>query len=89
MVLQVYAAANLAPPAGAIAALVRLQRPLCGKNAGSFSYSWADADGDGTFERSGPNNLAATIAAIGGLLLAELPQAPAAVVRAAPRPDPC
>jgi hypothetical protein len=89
MVLQAYAAANLTPPPGSIAALAKLQRKLCGPNAGSFFYTWADANGDGTFERSGQNNLASTIAAIGGLLMAELPQVPLDVTRGAPRPRPC
>jgi hypothetical protein len=89
MVLQAYAAAGLTPPTGSISALAKLQRRPCGTNAGSFFYTWGDADGDGTFERSGPDNLAATIAAIGGLLRAELPQAPVEVFRPAPRPRPC
>ena len=89
MVLQAYAAADMTPPTGSRAALARLQRRLCGPRAGSFFYTWGDADGDGTFERSGRDNLASTIAAIGGLLLAKLPQPPLAVTRPAPKPDTC
>lgn len=73
MVLQAYAAAGVDPPSGSRAALARLQEPLCGDGAGAFSYTWADQEGDGVYERSGPQNLAATIAAVPGLVGAGLP----------------
>lgn len=89
MVLQAYAAAGAPPPDGSRAALAMLQDPLCGQGAGSFSYTWGDEDGDGSYERSGTHNLAATIAAVPGLLGAELPPATAAGWRPPPRPEEC
>lgn len=89
MVLQAYAAAEMVPPSSATRALVRLQGRLCGPNGGGFFYTWGDEDEDGDDERIQPNDLAATIAAVPGLLLAKLPQAPHDVSRPAPRPDPC
>ncbi len=89
MVLQAYAAASMAPPSSATRALVRLQGRLCGPNGGGFFYTWGDEDGDGDDERIQPNDLAATIAAVPGLLLASLPQPPNEVVRPAPRTNPC
>jgi hypothetical protein len=88
MVLQAYAAADIDPPSGSRAALARLQEPLCGEGAGAFSYTWADEDGDGVYQRSGPQNLAATIAAVPGLLGAALPQVFAGR-RARPRLEVC
>ena len=89
MVLQAYAAADREPPRGSRGALARLQRRLCGGRAGSFFYTWGDGDGDGSFERNGPNNLASTIAAVPGLLMAELPQAPFESTRPPPKAPAC
>ena len=89
MVLQAYASAEVSPPASAAPALVRLQRRLCGQNSGAFFYTWGDEDGDGEDERIQPNDLAATIAAVPGLLFAELPQPPREVVHSPPRWVPC
>jgi hypothetical protein len=89
MVLQAYAAAEVAPPASAVKALIRLQGPLCGPKAGGFFYTWGDEDGDGKDERIQPDDLAATIAAVPGLLMAELPQAPSEVIRPAPKAPAC
>jgi len=89
MVLQAYAAAEIAPPSGAVRALVRLQGRLCGSNSGAFFYTWGDEDGDGDDERVQPNDLAATIAAVPGLMRAELPQPPRDVIGPPPRTYPC
>jgi hypothetical protein len=89
MVLQAYAAAGVAPPEGSRHALVRLQDPLCGPDAGSFSYTWGDEDGDGVYLHSGPHNLAATIAALPGLLAAPLPQQAPTSWRPPPRSRDC
>jgi hypothetical protein len=89
MVLQAYASAGLKPPAGSRFALASLQARGCEEGAGSFWYTWADDDGDGVYERSGPSNLAATIAAVPGLLLQPLPETgPAVRRRAAMKPCP-
>lgn len=88
MVLQAYAAAGVRPPIGSRSALARLQDPLCGDGAGSFAYTWQDEEGDGAYERSGTENLAATIAAVPGLLGSELPQV-AAARRPRPRLEVC
>jgi hypothetical protein len=89
MVLQAYASAEMTPPESALRALVRLQGRLCGPTAGGFFYTWGDEDGDGKDERIQPNDLAATIAAVPGLLMAELPQPPNEVTRPAPRAPAC
>ena len=89
MVLQAYAAADRALPPGALDALIGLQARLCGKSAGSFFYTWTDDDGDGTYERSSGDRLAATIAALPGLLRAPLPQPSQEVFRPAPRAVAC
>lgn len=89
MVLQAYAVAEVKPARGSVAALAKLQGRLCGLRGGSFYYTWGDEDGDGTYGRTGKHNLAATIAAVPGLLLAELPQAPLDVTRHAPRARRC
>lgn len=89
LVLQAYSAADLEPPGSAAKALVRLQGPLCGANGGGFYYTWGDEDGDGKDDRVQPNDLAATIAAIPGLLMSELPQPRRDVTRDPPRPRSC
>lgn len=89
MVLQAYAAADMIPPSTAPRALTRLQGRLCGAQGGGFFYTWGDEDGDGDDERIQPNDLAATIAAVPGLLLAPLPQERLAVLKPPPRIDAC
>ena len=88
-VLQAYAAADRKPPGGTRRALARLQGRLCGSNAGGFFYTWGDEDGDGSDERVQPNDLAATIAAVPGLLLTPLPQPALEVGGPPPRGPAC
>jgi hypothetical protein len=73
MVLQAFGAVGIRPPAGAVRALLDLEGKLCGRDAGSFFYSWEDPDGDGTYRRYGRADVAATIAAIPGLLASPWP----------------
>lgn len=89
MVLQAYGAADIPPPAGSMRSLVRLQGKLCGPSAGSFYYSWEDDDGDGTYERFGRDDLAATIAALPGLLLTPQLMSPTEVTKPAPKAPRC
>lgn len=89
MALQAYAAAGRQPPEGALRALIQLQDRLCGAKGGAFYYSWEDEDGDGRYRRMWRYNLAATIAAVPGLLRKPLPQPSVAVTRPAPTPQPC
>lgn len=89
MVLQAYASAERTPPETALSALERLQGRLCGPMAGGFFYTWGDENEDGKDERIQPNDLAATIAAVPGLVMAELPQAPFEVTRPAPKAPAC
>ena len=89
LVLQAYAAAGRPPPSGSLASLGRLQGRRCGPDAGAISYTWADDDGDGSYSRSDGDRIAATIAAVPGLLGAPWPQPPLEVTRPAPRAGPC
>ncbi|HVL64781.1 MAG TPA: hypothetical protein VM573_06375 [Actinomycetota bacterium] len=88
MVIQAHAAADRELPAGAARALRRLQYRLCGKNGGAFAFTWADMDGDGDLEKSGPD-VGATVAAVPGLLRRPLPLRPATVELPAPRRVAC
>lgn len=72
-------------PAGAVRALTRLQRRLCGKNAGAFAYSYEERD-DGTFRKTDPD-VGATIGAILGLRSRPFDQV--AVTKAPPRVTKC
>lgn len=74
LVIQAHAAAERDLPRGAMGALRALQRRLCGRKAGAFSFTWEDDDGDGRFRRTGPD-LGATIGGILGLLRQPLPVA--------------
>jgi hypothetical protein len=89
MVLQAFGAADLEPPRGSQRALRRLQAPLCGSTGGSFYYSWEDEDGDGTYQRTGRDNAAATMAAIPGLLMMQSLMPDREVTSAPPEPKPC
>jgi hypothetical protein len=89
MVLQAYGAAGVEPPPGAMAALKRLQGPMCGRAGGSFFYTWEDEDGDGTYARTGRDNVAATMAAVPGLLMMPSVMPDRTVTLSPPKPQPC
>lgn len=87
LVIQAYVAADRDLPKGAMRALVKLQRRLCGRNAGAFAFTW-EPDDSGRL-RKGPPNLAATIAAIPALKKKALPLAPAGVAKPPLQPRAC
>lgn len=87
LVIQAYAAAGEALPAGAKKALRRLQYGPCGSGAGAFAYSYSDENEDGRFtrkERTGPD-AGATIGAVLGLLEKPLPLPAKQVTRGKPK----
>jgi hypothetical protein len=91
LVIQAYVAEDKALPAGAKAALKKLQYPFCSKKKGAFAYSWFDANGDGRYtknERTGPD-VGATSQAIPALFERALPLAPATVTKGAPKRKHC
>ena len=78
LVLQAYAAAHVAVPKGALAALRDLQYQSCG----AWAYTWSETS-------PGPPDVGATIGAIPGLLLAPLPIAHTAITQGTPTVPSC
>lgn len=83
LAIQAFVAGDRRVPRGAVAALAALQRKLCSPGGrGSFAYSW-EKDEDGRYQRT-PADVAATVAAILGLLRKPLPIAHHEVTKPTP-----
>ena len=88
LAILAHAAARKRLPAGALAALRRLQYRRCGRLGGAFDFTYDPATGRLPAEREG-RNLAATVAAVPALLQKALPIPAARVAKRARPPRPC